>query len=68
MFLFNLFGFLLHLGAGVVEVQAAREAQANGATGQAPSLALGAITLLTSFLYAVDATWSALDILVRPKE
>ena len=32
MCLFNTFGFLLHLSAGAVEVVAAREAEANGAT------------------------------------
>ena len=32
MCLFNIFGFLLHLSAGAVEIVAAREAEANGAT------------------------------------
>ena len=31
MCLFNMFGFLLHLSAGAVEVVAARDAEANGA-------------------------------------
>ena len=30
--LFNTFGFLLHVSAGTVEIVAAREAEANGAT------------------------------------
>ena len=32
MCLFNIFGFLLHLSAGAVEIVAARDAEANGAT------------------------------------
>ena len=31
MCLFNMFGFLLHLSAGAVEIVAARDAEANGA-------------------------------------
>lgn len=62
MFIFNLFGFLFYIGMGSSEIYIYRS-QNRPADNEHKANAMGAMAILTSFVFLVDMVWSVLDIL-----
>lgn len=61
MLFFNLFGFLFYVAVGSAQIAFYRNEE-RPQTGKHTAFSMGAMSILTSFSFLVDTTWSTLDL------